>query len=121
MNKQVLHIVWAFVLSGLLLLLTDPFMFWMPDQLALTVLFVAVVLLGAWMGFVMKEKARDEREVQHIMNSGRIAYLAGFVVLTMGLAIQGFVGHHVDPWIAGTLGVMIVAKLISQIYFEHYK
>lgn len=120
MNKNILHIILAVVLCGLLLLLTDPFMFWMPSMVAMTVLFVVVIALGIWTGFIMKEVAKDERELLHRMHSGRIAYLSGLVVLTAALVAQGF-SHHVDPWVALALGVMVVSKLAARLYFEKYK
>lgn len=121
MNKNLLHTLLAVALSVLLLLLTDPFMLWMPSMFAMTVLVIAIIGLGIWTGFVMKEQARDEREAIHRMHSGRVAYLAGFFVLTAALLVQGFVAHHVDPWIAGTLWVMVISKLIARWYFEKYQ
>ncbi len=121
MNNNTTHVILAVILSGLLLMLTDPFMFWMPSMAAMTVLFVAVVVLGIWTGFVLNEQVRDEREVIHRMYSGRVAYLLGLAVLTIGLTKQGFIDHHVDPWIAATLWVMVVSKLISHLYLEKNK
>lgn len=120
MKNNYVHIFLAVVLSGLLLLLTDPFMFWMPSMFAMTVLFIAVVFLGVWTGFIMKEEARDEREALHRMHSGRVAYLSGLFVLTAALVVQGF-AHDVDPWIAAALWVMVVSKLIARLYFEKYQ
>jgi Ca2+/Na+ antiporter len=120
MKNNIIHILLAVILTGLLFMLTDPFMFWMPSMVAMTVLFVAVVFVGIWTGFIMKEKVRDERELMHRMYSGRVAYLLGLFVLTLALVVQGF-SHHVDPWIAGTLWVMVISKLIARLYFEKYK
>lgn len=117
MKNNFVHIFLAVVLVVLLVLLTDPFMFWMPSMVGMTVLFIAVIVLGIWTGFILKEEARDEREAAHRMSSGRIAYLAGLAVLTVGLVVQGF-QHHVDPWVAGALGVMVVSKLIARIYLN---
>lgn len=122
MKNNYVHIFLALVLSGLLLMLTDPFMFWMPPMYAMTALFIAVVSLGIWTGFIMKEEALDEREAQHRMHSGRVAYLAGLFMLTAGLIAQGFgPAHHVDPWIAAALWIMVVSKLAARLYFEKYK
>ena len=120
MKNNIIHIFLAIALPGLLFMLTDPFMFWMPSMVAMTVLFIAVVFLGIWTGFIMKEQANDERELQHRMHSGRIAYLSGLFVLTVGLVVQGF-SHHVDPWIAGALWIMVISKLIARLYFEKFK
>jgi hypothetical protein len=117
MKNNLIDILLATLLVILLVLLTDPFMLFMPSMMAMTVLFIVVVFLGVWIGFVVKEKASDEREALHRMHSGRIAYLSGLTLLTIALIVQGF-AHHVDPWVAGALGVMVVSKLIARLYFE---
>lgn len=116
---NVLHIVLALVLVVLLVLLTDPFMNFMPAMGAMFSLVGATVLLIIFAGFVMFERASDEREVMHRMNAGRIAYLSGIAVLTVGLLVEGLTLHHVNPWIAGALGIMVVSKLIARFVFEH--
>lgn len=117
MKNNLLHSFLAVLLVILLLLLTDPLMLFMPSMMAMTVLFIAVIVLGVWIGFVSKEEARDEREALHRMHSGRIAYLSGLLVLTVALIVQGF-QHYVDPWVAAALGVMVVSKLVARLYFE---
>jgi hypothetical protein len=101
----------AVLLAVSLLLLTDPFMLWMPPMAAMGALLVAAVLLAVWVGFVIRETAADEREALHRMNAGRAGYLAGLAVLTCALVVQGL-SHHIDPWIAGALIAMVFAKLI---------
>ena len=68
----------------------------------------------------MREQAHDEREMAHRMHAGRAAYLSGIVVLTVALVVQGL-GHHIDPWIALALGMMVVVKLISRLYSDTYQ
>ncbi len=120
MKNNTLHISIAAVLVALLILLTDPFMLWMPPMAAMTVLVGTAVLLCVWAGFIMREGAADEREALHRTQAGRAAYLAAIGVLTIGLVWQGFVLHHIDPWIALALGSVILVKLGSALYLQRY-
>lgn len=121
MKNNFLHTTVAFVLVGLLVLLTDPLMYWMPPMAAMSALVAVAVLLCAWAGFVMYEKADDEREVLHRMQAGRAAYLAGIAILALGLLWQGFVEHHIDVWIAAALGCMVLAKLSVGLFLSIYR
>jgi len=119
-DNNVAQIAIAAAFMVVLILLSDPFMLWMPKEALTTVLFIGAVLMGLWAGFIMKEEAGDERETYHRMNAGRVAYLSGIAVLTLALVVQGLL-HDIDPWISFALGVMILAKLGSHLYFERYK
>jgi len=117
MRNTITHTFVGIVTVVLLLLLTDPFMYWMPEQMVMAVLAGASVLMCFWMGFVAYERAADEREVQHRMFTGRVAYLAGIAVLTVALLVQGL-AHSIDPWIATALAVMVLAKLLAHAYIS---
>lgn len=108
------------VLSFLLLLLTDPFMVWMPEGMYMLVLLASAACAVVWCGFIFYERPHDERESQHVMHAGRIAYLLGVAVLGTALVVQGF-AHAIDPWISGALGVMVLGKLGAHLYLKHYK
>jgi hypothetical protein len=41
--------------------------------------------------------------------------------LTAGLLAQGFFEHHVDPWLAGALAVMVIAKVAARLYDEAFR
>lgn len=99
--------------------LTDPFMYWMPTMPTMFALTVACVSLIVWMGFVMRETARDEREAEHRMFAGRVAYLVGIAGLTCALLIQG-ISHEIDPWIPGTLVLMVISKVFARLYAETF-
>lgn len=121
MKNNILHIFLAVALVALLVLLTDPFMGFMPPMLVLVVLFVIVLLVAVWSGFILREKAVDEREVLHKMHAGQIAYLSGTAVLTVGIVYEALVLHHVDLFLALGLGVIVVTKLLARGYFDMYK
>jgi Na+/H+ antiporter NhaD/arsenite permease-like protein len=97
--------------------LVDPFMYWMPSGAQMFALTLAAALLVIFAAFVMREKAEDERAIQHRMHAGRAAFLAGVSVLTIALVYQGLV-HSIDPWIPLSLGAMIAAKLVARLYAE---
>lgn len=120
MVNKTIQISIAVVLAIFLLLLTDPFMLWMPPMAGMIVLLCSTILLCIWAGFVMHEHVHDEREIIHRMYAGRTAYLSGIAVLTIALIVQGF-SHHIDPWVALTLGVMVIVKLITHLYSDTYK
>jgi hypothetical protein len=119
MKNNTIQVVIALVLVVLLLALADLIPFWMPDMAEMLVLLGASTLLLVWAGFVMYEKSGDERELTHRMNAGRVAYLSGIGTLTVALIVQGL-AHAIDPWIAVTLGVMVVSKLGARIFADKY-
>lgn len=120
MKNNILPIIIAIFLVIALFLLSDPFMIWMPDFAVLCLLVLAAALLLIWAGFVLRERAVDEREALHRMNAGRAAYLAGLAVLTVGLVVQGL-SYGVDPWLSLGLGVMVVVKLVARLYFDRHR
>ena len=120
MANKLLSIGTAVILVGLLTLLSDPFMLWMPDFAQMLALLSAAVLACVWAGFVMYERASDERDALHRMNAGRMAYLSGIAVLTIALVMQGF-AHDIDPWISAALGVMVLVKLGFRFYSDTYQ
>ncbi len=105
------------VLAFFLLTLADLVPFWMPMMGEMVALLVVVVLMLVWVGFIMQEKAKDEREVLLKMKSGRMAYLSGLGVLTIALIVQGM-AHDIDPWVAGALAAMVVSKLLTRLFLE---
>ncbi len=120
MKNNILPAATAFLLVGLLVILTDPFMLWMPPMAAMLALLCATALVCAWAGFVLYEKPGDEREREHRMHADRFAYLFGIAILTTALVVQGL-SHHIDLWVALALGSMVVAKLAARIYASLYR
>lgn len=120
MKNNILKIAVALAFVGLLVLLTDPFMAWMPEAGLTTVLLVVTILMCAWTGFVIYERAGDEREAVHRMQAGRAAYLSGIAVLTAALVVQGL-AHQIDPWISAALAAMVLVKLGARLYSDRYR
>lgn len=114
MKSNAVYIGVALSVVVLLVLLTDPFMLWMPPAAAMAALVGAVVLLGAWIAFVAYERVSDEREAALRSHAGHAAYLAGVAVLTAAVLVQGL-SHHLDPWVAGALAAMVIAKVAARL------
>lgn len=74
-----------------------------------------VIVFALFASFVWRENHRDEREGLHKMMAGRIAFLVGTALLTLGIIVQSF-DHNLDPWLVFILSGMIVAKVITLIY-----
>jgi drug/metabolite transporter (DMT)-like permease len=121
MKNNIIQIVTAVVFLGLLLLLTDPFMIFMPPMAAMLVLLCVVVLMCMWSGFILYEQFVDERELMHRMYAGRVAYLTALGSLTLALLYQALTAHHIDPWIALTLALMVISKLGARLYYDRFK
>ena len=118
MQNKPAQIVAVILLVVFLGLLSDPFMVLMPPPVAMAVLVLAAALSAAFAGLVVAERPGDEREDAHRAAAGRAAYLAGIVVLALGLLIEGFSAHHVDPWLLGALAAMIVAKVLARLRLD---
>lgn len=120
MRNNLFQIFIVVLIVVLLVSVSDPFMLFMPPPLLAPVLLAATVLVCVFAGFVLKERTGDEREVLHRLHAGRVAYLSGLAILTLGLVSEGL-AHHVDYWIVLALGVMLVAKLVAHLYADTYQ
>ncbi len=99
--------------------LTDPFMYWMPSMPEMLALTLACACLAAWIGLAAREGAKDERDAEHRMFAGRVAYLGGVGTLTVALLAQGL-AHTIDPWIPVTLAIMVVTKTAARLYTDRF-
>ncbi len=94
-------------------LLLNPFHFWMPDMMVMSMLAITLALFGIFASFILREEATDEREEQHKSLAGRNAFLAGSGILIFGIVVQGYT-HSVDPWLVFALIGMVIVKLITR-------
>ncbi len=116
-NNLKIEIIISSVLVILALLILNPFHFWMPDMMLMVALALILVCFAIFAIFVLREKAEDEREVAHRMLSGRIAFLTGSTLLTIGIVFQSL-KHNVDVWLVVVLVVMVLSKLFTRIYSD---
>lgn len=103
------------ILIILLVLFLNPFDFWMPTTFLMMMVLGLVVVFALFASFVWRENHRDEREGLHKMMAGRIAFLFGTALLTLGIIVQSF-NNNLDPWLVFILSAMIIAKVITLIY-----
>lgn len=98
-------------------LLLNPFHFWMPDMMVMSMLACVLVLFAIFTSFILREKSIDERDEQHRTLAGRNAFLAGSATLILGIIVQGY-SHAVDEWLVIALIVMVVAKIGTRIWSD---
>lgn len=110
-----IEITFSLILLLLLVLLLNPFDFWMPDSMHMAILVGLVVAFAIFAIFVYREKAHDEREVLHRFIAGRFAYLVGTTVLVIGIVVEAL-NHSINIWLILTLAIMILAKLVGIFY-----
>jgi uncharacterized membrane protein YiaA len=116
-NSLSKEIIVTAILLVVFFILLNPFAWWMPDMMVMSLLFVALVLFGLFAAFILQEKAVDEREQQHRVTAGRVAFIAGTLILTIGIMIQSLT-HQVDPWLVIAFVVMVIAKLGTRTYID---
>jgi len=114
-NIFVGELVVGIILVVLLLLLINPFYMYMPNKVEMAVVVAAVAAFAVFGALVWREKVVDEREEAHRSLAGRFGFLAGSVVLTIGILVQSL-SHNLDPWLAVGLGAMILGKLAGLVY-----
>lgn len=116
-NTTIRESIVAAAFLMLLTLVLNPFGIWMPSMAHLAMLGVLLAFFGAFVAFVLRERAGDEREVMHRMLAGRNAFLAGTGVLIVGI-VAGALRDKVDSWLAFTLATVVLVKLGTRIYTD---
>lgn len=111
------EITTAVILIILLLVLINPFGIWMPSNMEMLLIAGLVVLFGIFSGLVWRERGGDERDNWHRMRADRFGYLAGALVLVVGILIESL-QHMLSPWLVLALGAMILVRIISFIYSQ---
>jgi amino acid transporter len=113
-------IISTLVLLALLLLSFDSLHPWLSDFFHPAFFTVLFLVFATYAAFIVRERFADEREEEHVMLSGRVAYLAGAFVLVVGI-IAGGLHNVMNPWLVGALVAMIVGKFGTRIYCEYYR
>lgn len=112
------EIITAIVFVVLTLLLINPFNFWMLNMVVMYLLAGVIAVFALYVVFMLREKATDERDISHRALSGRVAFLAGSLILIAGVTFQAIWMSGIDEWLVLSLLVMILAKLITRIYSD---
>lgn len=107
----------SIILIVLAVVLLNPFHMWMPDMMLTAILILTLVAFALFAVFIVREKATDERELTHRMLAGRVAFLTGASILTLGIVVEA-TSHAVDPWLVITLVGMVISKIITRVYCD---
>lgn len=121
MRERVQEIIITLVFVAVLILLLNPFGFWMPTELTYIMLGGVLVLFFLYVGLTIKERPQDEREQLHRFFANRAAAFYGSIVLVAGIIYQGLSGYEIDPWLGSALGIMVIAKLLSLLYSDKHR
>ena len=112
-NKQYLNeIAIAFFLVIILIFFWNPWYLWMPDQFVYMAVGALAVLVVLYAGLVLKEKPQDEREEKLQAQAGRIGFIAGVSVLSVGVAYQAITSSP-DVFLLLALAVMVITKVFA--------
>jgi len=117
MKNNFTEIIIAVCLIILSILLLNPFHFWMGDMLVMSILVTTLILFGIFASFILREKVSDERDEAHRSLAGRNAFLAGTIIIILGIIVQGY-SHSVDVWLVIALTIMIIVKIITRIWSD---
>lgn len=105
-------------IAAALVLLINPFSFWMPSAAVLALSMLLAVLVIGFAVFIWRERPRDEREVQYGQRAARVSYFIGGGVLLLAIVAQSLM-HMLDPWLPAALGAMVLAKLVASAWWRH--
>jgi hypothetical protein len=118
-KDNLIEVILGFLVIALLLLLINPSeVIWMPDMFAMLLVAALLIISSLYLGFLWRERVVDEREALHRLHAGRNAYLVGIAVLVIGVAYQSY-SHELDPWLAVTLGTMLLGKIVAIWYAKN--
>ncbi|MBI2612461.1 hypothetical protein HYW59_01450 [Candidatus Kaiserbacteria bacterium] len=113
------EVIASIILIVLLVLILNPFNFWMPTNMQMIIVAGILSAFGAVAVFILRERALDEREETHRSFAGRWAFLAGSALLVLAIVVQSF-SHTVDPWLVAVLVVMVISKMAARLYGDRY-
>jgi predicted MFS family arabinose efflux permease len=116
-NNLKIEVVISSVLVILTLLLLNPFHFWMPNMIHMTILASTLVFFALLAVFIIREKTIDERDGVHRMLAGRMAFLIGAGGLIVGIVYQSYEGN-LDIWLVVVLVAMVLTKISTRLYSD---
>src|SRR5579864_6689249 len=95
----------AIVFVALSVFLIDPMGLWMPTMAQMTMLALVVIAFGVFVIFLVHESGGDERDESNRAFAGRVAFLAGSVVLLVGIVVESL-AHALDTLLVVALVAM---------------
>jgi hypothetical protein len=115
MLSNLAEILISIVFLLLLLMKLDPFDLLMPTRVQTLIICLVLAAFGLYAGVLFRQRARDEREAQHLYRASHFSYIGGTAILVAAITVQSFVGH-MDPWLFAILGGMVIIKMITLIW-----
>ena len=112
--KEIITALVLIVLLALLWIFTHVVM---PRAIIVTTLGGIVIVFALFAVFILREKARDEREGYHRLIAGRTAFLSGCFVSIVGIFFETL-NHMIDIWLVATLVAMVLVKIGSRVYSD---
>lgn len=109
------YVILSVIIISLLVVFLNPFNFFMPPSIVMMLIVSLILLFGFFAAIIWKEKPQDEREAVLSQKAGRIAFLTGTTMLTIGIAYQEYY-HRLDPWLIYALVAMILGKILGLWY-----
>jgi cobalamin synthase len=85
----------------------------MPSSIVMLAIAIFVAAFSLFAVLIWRENPRDEREAHILLASDRLGFLAGAIVLSIGLVIASL-RHQSTTLLAVALTAMIIAKLIGK-------
>lgn len=118
MKKNSTIIIVGISLLIILFALANPFHFWMPSESVYLIIATLAVVSVLFAGLVFRDSSHDEREESLRNTSARSGYLAGILILMMGIIVTALVGHEENLWLIGALGGMVIARLVTRFLID---
>lgn len=120
MSKNPGEVIISAIFVVLLFLKVDPFGWTMPNDVQMVILVLVIVTFAVYAGLMFREKARDEREAQHIHIASRAGYLVGVALLVAGVVV-GSLSGSLNSWLVVVLAGMIIGKMVAFIWARNRK
>jgi cobalamin synthase len=109
-------IIIGIIVVSCLLLSSTVLASFMPSSLVMVAVAIFVAAISLFVVVIWRENPRDEREAHILLSSDRLGFLAGAVVLSLGLVVQSL-RHESTNVLALALTAMILGKLFGK-YFQ---
>lgn len=112
-------IILPVVVLALSIAFLDPFMVLMPVSVVYICLGLLLIAVLSYSLLVWQETVQDEREHFIRAHVGRMSYIAGVLLLTVGIIYQVLILHDVDPFLVITLTGMTIVKYAGSAYAQN--
>jgi len=90
----------------------------MKPMMYLSTHIIAIVLFLLFAFIIWRSKVTDEREAHHKATSADIGFTTGGIMLGIGMIYQIYTMGKIDVWLMATLSIMIVARVIAQLWLN---